>query len=253
MKKIAAIGDCHGDIDSLTRLYSKLEWLSLDEIWGLGDLIDRGPDSGGVVQFFREKRMRCVMGNHDHSILLHYDRVLKGGHQPLNPEKARTLTQLTPDDIDYLRSLPHLHVMDDLKTVLVHGGLWPSTSIHNQPINVIRAQLIHPNQFGVTRWWGPDATRHKCKKSEADSRLEGFHRWYSIYDWTYDVVYGHSVFNQPFVHQNPGCGRTIGVDTGSVFGGALTAAILDGSDPWFVAVKAKQIWSREISRCLWEI
>ena len=68
-KKIACFGDAHGALDSLVELYSMLCWESLDELWHLGDLIDRGPDSEGVVAFCREFGIKGIMGNHEGAML----------------------------------------------------------------------------------------------------------------------------------------------------------------------------------------
>lgn len=241
-KKIAAIGDIHGCIEELEVLLERLEWLSLDEIWTLGDIVDRGPDSGACVALLREKNISSILGNHEESILKHYKRVALGGPAPSNADKARTVSQLKEPDWQYLMSLPTLHVMDDLNLVLVHGGVFPGIPLYKQPQNVVRAQMIHPNRPGDCRWWGKDSIMHKSGRTEEQNRAEGYHRWYEIYDGEYDVVYGHSVFSQPYIHQNKGCGKTIGIDTGSCFGGMITAGIFDTSrKPFFVSVKSEKV------------
>jgi diadenosine tetraphosphatase ApaH/serine/threonine PP2A family protein phosphatase len=170
---------------------------------------------------------------------------------PRNPEKARTVSQMTDEDYEVIRDLPNLAIFDDLKLIVVHAGLWPKKEWWRQPHNVIRAQMIRP-PADKTRWWGPEAAQHKDGKSEDDSRKEGYERWYRLYDHEYDVVYGHSVFAQPNIQQNPGAGMTIGIDTGCCFGGALTAVIMDGSrKPYFISVKAKKIWFARTYRDLW--
>lgn len=250
--RIAAIGDIHGCIEELTELLDRLAWLSLDQIWSLGDVCDRGPDTGACYALLRERGIPTILGNHDESILKHWDRVQKGGTTPQNRDKQLSLLQMTKEDAEFIRQMPKIHVEDKAKLVLVHGGVWPGVPMYSQPHNVIRAQLIHPASFTDVRWWGEDATLHKSKKTEAISRAEGFSRWYQLYDWEYDVAYGHSTWNQPHVHRNPGCGRTVGVDTGVPFGGSLTAGIFGDGEPWFVSVKAKKIWAAESSRVLWE-
>lgn len=253
-RKIAVIGDIHGCIDELVQLYRKLEWLSLDEIWGAGDLVDRGPDSGAVVRFFRERKIPTVKGNHEDSIVNAFGAAQRTGTPPGNPDKARTVSQLKQEDVDWIKALPLLHVFDDTKLIVVHGGMWPRLPIHAQPINVMRAQLIKPWEHGESRWWGSDAVNQKGKakgKTEADSIAEGWERWYKLYDHEHDCVFGHSVFAQPLLHKNPGAGRCVGVDTGSCFGGSVTAAVFDGSrePPFFVSVKAAKVYY-EITRRL---
>jgi predicted phosphodiesterase len=265
-RRIAAIGDLHGCIKELTELYNRLQWLSLDEIWCLGDLVDRGPDSGGVIAFLRENKIPSVKGNHDDSICNHYKRFKKKGEYPKNKDKKNTIKQLTDADYEYLVNLPAFHVFNDIGLILVHGGIWPKIPLYAQPKNVIRAQLIKPPEygaykyfttsmietesFGSCRWWGKDATLHRCKKTEEESYKEGWRRWYHVYDHVYDCCFGHSVFNQPMIHQNEGCGRTVGIDQGSVFGGSITAGIFDGNEPHFMSVRVRKCYTPEASRVI---
>jgi diadenosine tetraphosphatase ApaH/serine/threonine PP2A family protein phosphatase len=252
IQRVACIGDVHGCIEEYLELLSKLEWLSLDEIWSLADLVDRGPDSGAVVKTTRS-RIKSIGGNHDYTMVGHYERWLKTGEVPKNADKARTLSQLSKEDYEYLRDLPRLHVIDDLDLVLVHGGLWPSTELWRQPYNVIRAQMIHPGQGDNSRWWGNKAHFHKSGKTEAENVAEGWARWYHIYNLPHRVAFGHSVFAMPKEHQNEGAGLTVGVDTGCCFGGSLTAAIFDNSPrPTYLSVRAKKEWSVREPGWNWE-
>lgn len=193
-----------------------------------------------------------VLGNHEDSIIVHGRRFLKNGTLPHNEDKRQTVKQLTAADLDYIAGMPRLHVIDDLNLVIVHGGVWPDIPLYAQPPNVVRAQLIKPFEYGRTRWWGRDAGIFGGK-TEADLLKEGWRRWYHLYDYEQDCVYGHSTFAQPKIDQNPGCGRTIGIDTGSCFGGSVTAAIFDRSGtPFFVSIKAKRVWYPNPRRSFWE-
>ncbi len=91
-------------------------------------------------------------------------------------------------------------------------------------------------------------------QTEEQLRLQGWERWYKLFDYQQDCVYGHSTWAQPMIHQNPGMGRTIGIDTGSCFGGSITAAVFDRSSetPLFVSVKAKKNYTVNARRCFWE-
>ena len=240
-KRIAAIGDIHGCLDEFERLLKHLEWLSLDAVYHLGDLVDRGPDSGGVVELCRRKGIQGVLGNHEESILKHWDRIQAGGDPCSNDDKRRTLSQLKEEDVAYLKALPTMQIFHDMKTVLVHGGLWPGIGLDRQPKNVIRAQMIRWGKPGDTRWWGKDAAMHKSGRTEEENKAEGYIRWYEIWDGDYDVYFGHSVFSQPMLYKKEYSGQVIGVDTGSCFGGALTAAIIGDEKPWFVTVKSDKI------------
>jgi len=124
MNRVAIIGDVHGCLDELATLVSMLEHSSIDSIWHLGDLVDRGPDSGGVVRFCMEKKIEGVLGNHESTILSLYSGV-KAGTKNAAPDKLRTISQLGEAEISYLEKLPLLHVFDDLEAVIVHAGLEP--------------------------------------------------------------------------------------------------------------------------------
>ena len=224
MKRIATMGDLHGSISTLTEIYSALEWECLDEIRHTGDIVDRGEDSHAVIQFLKEHNINGVCGNHEESILSHYNRVnFCHGHTPRNPEKKRTLEQITTEDVEYLKSLPYIHIDDEAETVFVHGGVWPELPWGKQPTNVCRTQLIHSNFAGATRWFNV----HHDGTTEEEHVRAGWARWYHKYDHEYHVVFGHTVFKDgPMVYRNEGCGYCIGVDTGANWSGTLTAVIM---------------------------
>lgn len=223
MTSIAVIGDIHGCIDEFTELYEKLCHESIDEIWTTGDLVDRGPDSGACIDFCIKYNIRSTMGNHEHTTLQKW-KAHKRGMLFRNPDKTRTLNQLNDERVAWMTDLPLLHCVDDLNLVLVHGGLWP-IPIYAQPLNVIRAQMIKLREYGKCKWWGDDAI--KMGYTEEEITTKGWRRWYEIYNRPENVVYGHSVFAKPFDYRAfPDAGRTLGIDTGSCFGGKLTAAII---------------------------
>ncbi len=64
-----AIGDVHGCVDALHSLVQAIEPTSVDQLIFLGDLVDRGPDSRGVIDFVLSLRewvpVRCIRGNHE--------------------------------------------------------------------------------------------------------------------------------------------------------------------------------------------
>lgn len=239
--KRAFYGDIHGCFDELEELYRLVERKYPGiEHWHVGDLVDRGPDSDKVIDFCMQYFTGGVKGNHEDTIVKSYyarkKRIANGekaGPHP-NPDKERTLSQLNDIRAEYIRELPHLHVFDDSKLIIVHGGILPNRTLQSQiPEICVRAQMIKPNDAkAANRWWGGDATRQpKAGKTEEESRKEGYVRWYEAYDQEYDCIYGHSVMGlDPYIHQNEGYGRTIGIDTGSCFGGFLTAFIHPSDD-----------------------
>lgn len=194
MKRKAFIGDIHGCIDELLRLYLMLSKYGLDEIWHLGDMVDRGPNSGKVVEFCRTKLTGGVMGNHE-SVLLHH--LLKGSI-PQNPDKARSCESIrslptAAIEIDYIKKLPPLHVHDD-KLLQVHAGISPYKNFYNQGFLTYNASLIHPDHPDKSEWM----QMSREGRPEADLRAEGWKRWPEVYDLPYDVVCGHHVVGQVY-------------------------------------------------------
>lgn len=242
IRRIAAIGDIHGCDNELWDLifYLQIQYPDV-ELWHCGDLVDRGPNSGKVVDLVMKHFTGGVMGNHESTLINMWERHKAYGYMPKNPDKARTISQMNDKRMDYIKSLPLLHVMDDLKCVLVHGGLYPKIPLYRQASinNICRLQMLRlsdvdkirctpSNRLELSnRWWGPDAIKQpKVEKPEEESRREGFARWYEEYDHDYDVLFGHSVIDvKPKVFNGKGAGRAISLDTGSCFGGFLTAYI----------------------------
>lgn len=228
VKRVATFGDVHGRLDLLRRLYDMLQWESVDEIRHSGDLIDRGPESAGCVNFCRVNNIQGVMGNHEGTMLNRY--INKKVSPPATMfDKYRTYGQLMradPLDIEYLRKLPLVHIDDEIETVFCHGGLRPFVPFHAQAqdTGVCFRQMIHPDFPGETRWF----TKDKKGRTEAENREAGWRRWYEVYDHSYRAVFGHAVFRRnPLVYKpGPGIGECIGVDTGANWCGQLTAVIL---------------------------
>lgn len=226
-QKIAIIGDVHGCIDELRELLTLLEHEQLDATWHLGDLVDRGPDSGAVVALLRQHGITGVMGNHEARLL---DLQKRTSSSDISDEKRRSIASLSqdPENWNYLRQLPRIHIIDGVikrPIALVHGGLWPGLPLWKQPFSVMMAQLIDPVKPGSVAW----LTDEKAK-------AQGLVPWWDLWDGDELVVFGHTVFRQPQVF-----GNTIGIDTGCVFGGALSALILP--DFRIVQVQARRVYA----------
>ena len=229
MKRVAVFGDVHGALDELKELYCMLEHESLDEVRHSGDLIDRGPDSAGVVDFCFMHGIQGVIGNHEGGFIEHH---LNKNSPPGSGDKLNTWNQLqtlSNDRLDWLKSLPHLHIDDKVSTVFVHGGVYPGVDWHLQPVQgVCHMALIHPEfppdrMFCKTKWYGID----KKGVSEDEWRAQGWKRWYELYDHEYTVVFGHATFSDGLLlHSSKLGGMCIGVDTGAHWTGQLTAVIL---------------------------
>ncbi len=123
-----AIGDVHGCSATLRALLDGLPFRpERDRLWMVGDLVNRGPDSLGVLRWARRTsetlgdRFAAVLGNHDLHLL-----GLASGVVPAKRRDTLEPVLRAPDRdelLDWLASRPLLQRTDD--AVLVHGGLPP--------------------------------------------------------------------------------------------------------------------------------
>jgi serine/threonine protein phosphatase 1 len=212
------IGDVHGMAHVLTDLWGVISPQHDDEVVFAGDLLDKGPDPVGVVRFVYEKslthRVVLVEGNHEEKHRrfrkhLHADPkgripIMIGAH-----EMMEVYSKLTADEIAFLDAAVPYH-RTQYGDLVVHGGIprdvmdISSKRAHQE---LIRTRFIHP----VTG---------KRVKLEDSTPHDVF--WAEAYDGRFGKVYfGH----HPFMG---GVGRfphAVGLDTGAVFGGGLTAAV----------------------------
>lgn len=110
MGRTFAIGDVHGCLTALTALIDAVAPASDDTIVMLGDYIDRGPNSKGVVDFLLRNdhrvRLNCLRGNHEvmicqsrHDEVTFRGWVNVGGKETLESYRPETESSLSLDDI----------------------------------------------------------------------------------------------------------------------------------------------------------
>ncbi|MDD2318870.1 MAG: metallophosphoesterase [Geobacteraceae bacterium] len=147
-----AIGDIHGGATTFRALLGKLGLRRGDRLYLLGDLIDRGPDSRGVLDTILNLReagftVRPIRGNHEDMLL----RNISGDHDAWSPHwmeqlgahmlqsfGIREVGELPERYVNLLLSLPLMELEDDY--LLVHAGLAFNTTdpIHDsQPHNLL--------------------------------------------------------------------------------------------------------------------
>ena len=123
-------GDVQGCYNEMQRLLEEVKFdAAIDELWFVGDLVNRGPDNLNTVRFVRslEGSATCVLGNHD----LHFLAVAEGSHKA---GKLDTLDDLLAapelhEIVEWMRYLPLLHFDRPRNLVLVHAGLHPLWSV----------------------------------------------------------------------------------------------------------------------------
>lgn len=193
------IGDVHGCLDPLRRLMERIPWEpDADRLVFVGDYIDRGPDSKGVVDYILQLRglggaVRCLLGNHERMLLDFLAErnqqlyMVNGGMRTLesyrDPSRGWSPDAIPAEHIVFYRSLePYLELPD---CFVVHAGFRPGVPLDLQSqedLTWIREPFI-----------------------------------YSDCDFGKPVVFGHTPFYEPYVDRHK-----IGIDTGAVYGGKLT-------------------------------
>jgi diadenosine tetraphosphatase ApaH/serine/threonine PP2A family protein phosphatase len=200
--RLIAIGDIHGCPQEFEDLLEKLDLRDADRLVLLGDLVNRGPDSFRVIQLARRHATVSLLGNHELR-LLNFRKTDDPSH--LKKNDYATLEQINGKGWDYLEAMPLTYEDKELGVVCVHGGFLPGKPWQKQPARVVtRIQVV-----------GPDG--EPCKRSEAP----GAPHWSDLWRGPPFVVYGHTPREE--VARNA---WTIGIDTGCVLGGSLTAYVL---------------------------
>lgn len=231
-ERVYAVGDIHGRLDLFERLIVEIECDDADResakttIILLGDLVDRGPDSSGVldaaIELSARRRVHILCGNHEEMFLrsLESDALMReflhrGGRETalsylgdadaynqlsFEEVRQRLLEALPANHLDFLKSLEDKVIIGDY--LFVHAGVRPGINIEDQTL----ADL---------RW-----IREPFLSSDRPSN--------------YCVVHGHTITSEPAEHQ----GR-IGIDTGAYQSGRLTALGLERDARWFMTSRAE--------------
>ncbi|MFD7836937.1 polynucleotide kinase-phosphatase [Streptomyces sp. NPDC059761] len=223
------IGDIHGCSSELETLLGKLGYE--DGVHPerrtavfVGDLVDRGPDSPGVLRrvmgMVGSGNALCVPGNHENKL----GRYLKGSKVQQTHGLAETIEQLgrEPEEFvqevrEFIRGLVSHYVLDGGKLVVCHAGL--PEKYHGRTSGRVRSHALYGETTGETDEFG----------------LPVRYPWAEEYRGKAVVVYGHTpVPNTAWIN------NTICLDTGAVFGGKMTA--LRWPERELVDVPAEKVW-----------
>lgn len=212
--RLIAIGDIHGCHVEFAELLGQLALTREDRVVLLGDLVNRGPDSSKVIDLARAYRAVALLGNHELR-LLKYRRTGESRH--LKEHDAETVRQLQPEDWEFLEQMPLTYEEPELNVVFVHGGFLPDEPWRKQSADVVtRIQVVDREGRPRKRADAPDAPT-----------------WAELWSGPPFVVYGHTPRPHLFKLK-----WSLGIDTGCVMGGHLTAYVLPEKS--FLQVKARQ-------------
>lgn len=211
MARTIIIGDIHGCFDELTDLLKRLDLQPDDRVIAVGDLITKGPKNREVLdRFMGDPRFSSVVGNHDRRIR----QSLRGEPVPLTKAQRKAIQELegAPDKYaQYLRSLPYTIDLGDY--LVVHAGIRPGVSLNHQMAT----------DLTEIRTMGADPARRKGTA------------WYDVYRGAQTILFGHWPGREP-----KRATHAIGLDTGCVYGGHLTAYVIETAQ--FVSVPAREAY-----------
>lgn len=255
-----AVGDIQGCYEEFAALLDRLEFEpQRDRLWLVGDLVNRGPKSLEVVRKVRAlgDAAVTVLGNHD----LHLLAVRYGGHTTKPGDTLDDLLSVPDSDeiLDWLRSLPLLAADEQLGFVMSHAGIphiWGLDEAQERAREV--EAVIQGDEFreyfaglygnepacwsddleGLDRWRiitnfftrmrfvNEAGCLNLTYKGGLDDAPDGWHPWFRLRarnPLPVRIVFGHWAA----LGGETGDDQTIGLDTGCVWGGSLTAMCLE--------------------------
>lgn len=189
------VGDIQGCREPLERLLAAADYVpGRDRLFPVGDLVNKGPDSPGVLDLLMLLDAEPVLGNHD----LHW----------LRKDRAQD-----PRHRRWLQSMPFVRQFDDL--VMVHAGLHPKWD--DARLAKLSAEDV---DYAVNvRYCDADGNQ---PPDDWPPPGPPFRPWDDFYKGSRRVVFGHWARRGLVVR--PQC---IGLDTGCVYGGKLSAWIAE--------------------------
>ena len=252
MSKIYAVGDIQGCAPSLKALVKKLPAQS--KMIFLGDLVNRGPDSLGTLRYLKqlqeEKRIECILGNHD----LHLLAVDAGIRKTKGLDTVQPILD-APDRAELMNWLRHRPMaLSNGKVLTVHAGVLPQWDLQQtiecaqEVEKALRKKSYKDflmNMYGNTpnkwsnslkgyerlrvitnaltriRFCTPTGTMEFESKEGFEDGPKGYIPWFKTPKRkTQDalIYFGHWSTLGLLQH-----GNVIGLDTGCVWGGKLTA------------------------------
>jgi bis(5'-nucleosyl)-tetraphosphatase (symmetrical) len=227
------VGDVQGCLTELDDLLTTLDFSpGVDQLHPVGDLVNRGPDSLGVLRRAKELDAGGVLGNHD----LHLLRRARG---ECGPKRRDTLDEVltAPDREELLSWLAARPVVRDLgDLLLVHAGISPAWE---DPVAALAANDSgEALDFAVGVRYCDESGRRP--EEDWPPPLAPYRPWYEFWQErvgeTRTAVFGHWARGGLVVQK-----RVRGLDTGCVWGKQLTAWIAE--EDRIVQVPARECYS----------
>lgn len=240
------VGDIHGCADELAELVAQVSLKPDDTFVSVGDLFHRGPDPVGVMTILRELRAPFVLGNHERAVLARCGLAPRKIDASDRAPVREAFPDLDDSDLDGdggqpCQVEPHRRA-EILRFLQEHSGY----ALHSRALRNAGATpdgrsflVVHA---GVVP--GRRIEDHSIEAVTTIRRLEGHGRpwWYEGYEGPDLVLFGHTPSPLPRAWRARGRLLALGLDTGCVYGGRLTAYSPELDE--FAVVAAKAAYAR---------
>jgi len=228
IERTVIISDIHGCIHEFYEMLKLVDAKSPNvRVILLGDLLDRGPDSAGCVRKARELGIESVKGNHENKFLKWYRSV---GSRNDVYDKNKFYDDLSDADINYIMRMPYYLKIDN--TIIAHAGVRPYIRLEKQSNDLMHIRYLNSkNEF---------VSLHKVNKIGKEAA--DAHYWTEDWKGPESIIYGHHVhsYKDPLIEEVAPGVMCYGLDTGCVFGGKLTALILETKE--VIQVQSKEVY-----------
>jgi len=244
MERTIIIGDVHGMDVELTNLLNKLEIRSDDHIVFVGDLVDKGPNSAGVVHIVRElsntHNVVVVEGNHEEKHRRFRKHRKNGTGIDLKMKGAEEMCEITDglseEDVSFMDTFVPFHKVEKHNVLVVHGGIPGSMTEFPETVEELSSWSSKKRKSFSKTLRTRFVNKETGKFLQLGDNTESDPFWAEVFDGRFGhVVFGH----EPFMDGVGEFPHATGIDTGAVFGGELTAMVFEGSVPSFVSVKSR--------------
>lgn len=218
MKRTFVIGDIHGCFEEFQQLLKLVEIQPEDELVSVGDIVDRGPGSQTLYEFFRDRpNAKVLMGNHERK---HARGVLSYSQEIVKVQMGDDYGEF----VEWCKNLPYYY--ETPGAIIVHAFFENGKELAEQKEEVLS---------GTT------------SGSKYLTKLYGEERyWQDLYANRKPIIYGHHVVgDRPKIYNN-----TYGIDTGACHAGYLSAIELPTFTIHQVKVQ-KDHWASEMKK--WQL
>lgn len=215
LKDILVVGDVHGCYDEAMELLKKVESETSRKFVTIfvGDMVNKGPKNFEMLDFLRQREdVYCVRGNHEQAILRIFLAMKESVPDDLKPHKSNNwFSKLTPAQFEYIRNLPYTISIPLLQMIVVHAGFIPHKPLHEQDDH----DMLHMR--GLV-WVKDDFHGKVLTPTES---IQG-DLWAQCWPGPEHVYFGHDAITR--LQRQEHC---TGLDTGCLYGGKLTAVLIE--------------------------